>query len=72
MQVVIKTQEDLLRMFELARKDGQVKIERPNGEVFVLKPDAPPASPLDVQGIDLGLSGSEIVDFVREVRERNH
>jgi len=27
-------------------------------------------SPLNVKGIDLGLSASEIVDIVREVRKR--
>lgn len=71
MQVVIKNQEDLLRIFELARKEGQVKIERPNGEIFVLKPEKPPFSPLDVLGLDLGLSADEIVTSVREVRERD-
>lgn len=70
MQTVIKTQEDLLRMFELARREGQVKIERPNGEVFVLRPENASASPLDVPGIDLGISTDEIVETIREGRER--
>ncbi|HMM81450.1 MAG TPA: hypothetical protein PKC65_15640 [Pyrinomonadaceae bacterium] len=57
-------------MFELARREGQVKIERPNGEVFVLRPENASASPLDVPGIDLGISTDEIVETIREGRER--
>lgn len=70
MQTVIETREDILRLFDLARKEGQVKIERPDGEVFVLKPEKPASSSLDVPGVDLDVSTSEIVEIVREGRER--
>jgi len=32
----------------------------------------PKKSPLDIKGVDLGLSSSEIVDIIREEREERH
>ncbi len=37
---------------------------------IVLKPENPERSALDVAGIDLDISTKEIVEFVREGRER--
>ena len=37
---------------------------------FVLQPESSGTSPLDVEGVDLGVSGAEIVEMIREGRER--
>ena len=59
-----------LRSLEQAAKEGEVRIVRKDGTVFVIKPQPRAESPLDVEGVDLELTAEEIVEFVRESRER--
>jgi hypothetical protein len=52
-------------------KLGQyVVVERKDGHLFELKAAVENCSPLDVEGIDLGISTEEVVWFVREGRNR--
>ena len=53
-----------------AQAEGKVLIKRKDGSVFLIQPVPKVESPLDVEGVDLGLSADEIVQIVREVRER--
>ncbi len=55
-----------------AKREGAVCIKKRDGEAFYIKPAVPKKSPLDVKGVDLGISSSEIVETVREGRERNY
>lgn len=55
-------------ILEQARREGAVRIRRRDGQTFVLKPEHPSGSPLDVEGLDLGLSREEIIGFIREGR----
>ncbi|MGE0129662.1 MAG: type II toxin-antitoxin system Phd/YefM family antitoxin [Blastocatellales bacterium] len=70
MQTYSETQENLSVLLERAREQGEVRIIRADGQVFILKPERKEQSALDVEGIDLGVSTEEIVAFVREGRER--
>ena len=70
MQTYLETQENLSVLLERACEQGEVRIKRDNGQVFVLKPEKRNRSAFDVAGIDLGVSTKEIVEFVREGRER--
>ena len=70
MQTYSETQENLSALLERAREEGEVRIKRTDGQIFILKPEKPNRSALDVTGIDLGISTKEIVEFVREGRER--
>lgn len=70
MQTYTETQENLSVLLERASDEGEVRIKRTNGQVFILKPEVGKRSALDVKGIDLGVSTEEIVEFVREGRER--
>lgn len=70
MQTYLETQENLSVWLERAREEGEVRIERADGEVFLLKPEQKKRSALDVKGITLGVSTREIVEFVRDGRER--
>jgi hypothetical protein len=70
MQTYLETQENLSVLLERAREQGEVQIKRANGEVFVLKSVKRKRSAFDVAGIDLGVSTKEIIEFVREGRER--
>ena len=55
-----------------AKREGAVCIKKRDGEAFYIKPAVQKKSPLDVKGVDLGISSSEIVDIIREGRERNY
>ena len=70
MQTYTETQENLSVLLERASDEGEVRIKRTNGQVFILKPEVAERSALDVNGIDLGVSTKEIVEFIREGRER--
>ncbi|MBP7165355.1 MAG: hypothetical protein BWY92_01413 [Firmicutes bacterium ADurb.BinA052] len=64
-----EARQRLAAVLEQACRDGEVRIQRRDGQSFVLKPEEPLTSPLDVCGVDLGITTDEIVDFVRESRE---
>jgi len=59
-------------LLDEAKREGVVCIKKRDGEAFYIRPAVPKKSPLDVKGVDLGISSSEIVDIVREGRERNY
>lgn len=63
-----EARQNLASLLEEARRQGSVRIRRRDGQSFVLTPETRSDSPLDVEGIDLGLTTGEIVDFVREGR----
>ena len=64
-----EARQRLAAVLEQACRDGEVRIQRRDGQSSVLKPEKPLTSPLDVCGVDLGITTDEIVDFVRESRE---
>lgn len=65
-----EARQKLSSILEKAQTEGEVLIKRKDGSVFVIKPISKTGSPLDVKGVNLNLSAKEIVDIVREVRER--
>lgn len=65
-----EARQKLSSVLEKARTQGEVLIKRKDGSMFVVKPMSSKRSPLDVAGINVNLSAKEIVDIVREIRER--
>lgn len=65
-----EARQRLSSLLNKAEKEGEVLIKRKDGSLFLVKPIFEKKSPLDVKGIDLTLSASEIVDILKEVRER--
>lgn len=57
-------------LLERARREGAVRVKRRDGQVFLIQPERSRRSPLDVAGIDSNVSGEEIVEMVREMRQR--
>jgi hypothetical protein len=62
--------ENFSRVLDEAREKGEIYIKRKDGTTFVVKPYRMKASPLDVSGVDLNLSKDEILQYLRESRER--
>lgn len=57
-------------LLDEAQRDGSVGIRRNDGRTFVIAPKSCEASPLDVQGVDLGLTTEEIISYVHEGRRQ--
>ena len=66
-----EARQRLAELLERAAKEGEVRIRRRDGRVFVVRPEVGEGSPLEVEGVDLGLSVEEIVELVREGRRRH-
>ena len=59
-------------VLETARQEGIICISKRDGESFYITPVKPKKSPLDIKGVDLGLSSEDIVSLVNEGKERNY
>jgi hypothetical protein len=65
-----EARQNLSSLLEQADKEGEVRIKRKDGRIFVIKPQPRTTSPLDVEGVDLDVNTAEIVALIREGRER--
>ena len=63
-----EARQKLATLLEQAVREGEVKIKRKDGQTFVIRPEKKAGSPLDVEGLDLGITASEIVQFIQEGR----
>ncbi len=70
MQIDLDNQQSLAALLEQARQEGEVRIEGADGQIFILKPEEAKRSALDVAGINLNISTQEIVELIREGREK--
>ena len=65
-----EARQNLASLLDIAQRDGAVGIRRRDGRSFLVRPERSGASPLDVEGVDLGVTTDEIVAIIREGRER--
>jgi hypothetical protein len=65
-----EARQKLASVLEQAENTGKVLIRRKDGRTFALIPEKITRSPLDVPSINAKISTQEIVDIVREGRER--
>ena len=64
-----EARQNLASLLEKAIRDGEVRVRRKDGQMFVIVPEVTNHSPLDVIGIDIDLSKEEIVNFIHEGRK---
>lgn len=60
--------QNLASLPDRAASDGEVRVRRRDGRVFIIRPAVGTASPLDVPGADLPVTTDEIVSLIREAR----
>ena len=65
-----EARQKLAAVLEEAKRRGTVRIKRRDGSEFEISPVRRQGSPLDVEGIDVGLTADEIVAALRETRAR--
>ncbi|MGH9469454.1 MAG: type II toxin-antitoxin system prevent-host-death family antitoxin [Terriglobia bacterium] len=63
-----EARQQLAELLNRARREGQVEIRRRDGQRFVVRAGQSMRSPLDVPGVDSGVSRQQIVGLVRESR----
>ena len=71
---ISEAQKNLPALLEEAEEKGYAVIQGGVGQAFIVKPPLKPRatgkSPLDVESVDLGVTTEEIVEIVRQGRER--
>ncbi len=65
-----EARQRLARVLDEAKAGIEIRIKRRDGSEFALRPVESTRSPLDVPGVDAGLSAEDILAAVRESRER--
>ncbi|MDA1313994.1 MAG: type II toxin-antitoxin system Phd/YefM family antitoxin [Acidobacteria bacterium] len=66
-----EARRNLAAILEEAKRDGAARIRRRDGQTFAVSPEQTKRSPLDVAGVDLGLTRDDIVDLIRQGRRDN-
>jgi hypothetical protein len=64
-----EARQNLASLLEQAAQEGEVRIKRKDGQIFVIRPEPKADSPLDVESVDLGVTTAEIVQFIQESRK---
>lgn len=64
-----EARQNLASLLETAVRDGQVRVRRKDGQIFIILPEETEGSPLDIVGVDLDLTKDEIVEFIHEGRK---
>ena len=71
---VSQIQKQLTELLQKVLREGQVQFKSKDGQVFVIRPimtaKSTKASPLDVKGIKLPVTTEDILQAVRESRQR--
>jgi len=62
--------ENLAVLLEQAENTGKVLIRRKDGHTFAVVPEKTAALPLDVPSIKVNITTEEIIDIIRNGRER--
>lgn len=65
-----EARQKLAAVLDQAENTGKVLIQRKDGRTFALIPEKNAKSPLDIPSIKAKVSTKEIVDIIREGRER--
>ena len=65
-----EARQKLAYLLDKAKAEGSVLIKRKDGSLFEIKARSIKESPLDVKGINIEIDKDEILDILKEVRER--
>ena len=64
-----EARQNLASLLEKAVKEGEVRVKRKDGQIFVIIPVLTGGSPLEVEGVDIKMSREEILEFIHEGRK---
>lgn len=64
-----EARQQLAGLLDEASREGEVRIRRRDGRLFVVQPMRSKRSPLDVPAVETDVTLAEILDLIREGRE---
>ncbi|MBF0302276.1 MAG: type II toxin-antitoxin system Phd/YefM family antitoxin [Desulfamplus sp.] len=64
-----QARQKLSRVLDEALREGEVRIKRKDGKIFIIKNEPEMESPFDVSGVNLNISAEEILQFIQEGRK---
>lgn len=66
-----EARQKLAGLLDEAARQGEIRIKRRDGQVFIVRPAPPQSSdsPLDIPGVQVELSTGEMVAMIRDMRE---
>ncbi len=64
-----EARQNFASLLEKAVRDGEVRVRRKDGQIFIILPEETSGSPLDIEGVDLDLTKEEIIEFIHEGRK---
>ena len=64
-----EARQNLSSLLDQAAREGEVRIRRKDGKVFVIRLQPKEKSPFEVKGMKLGITTQEIIDFIDEGRK---
>ena len=67
----LETEQSLASILDEAYREGAVGVRRKGGRMFVMRLEPSKGSPLDIKGMNLGVTTDEIVGFIRERRRES-
>jgi hypothetical protein len=65
-----EARQNMAALLDKADRGECIRIRRKDGHLYELRAAKETSSPLDVDGVDLGITSDEIVGIVRESRSR--
>jgi len=65
-----EARQNLAVLLEQAEDTGKVLIRRKDGQTFAVVPEKTAASPLDVPSIKVSMTTEQLIDIIRNGRER--
>ncbi len=66
-----ESRQSLASILDEAYREGAVGVRRKGGRMFVMRPEPSKGSPLDIKGMNLGVTTDEIVGIIRERRRES-
>ena len=65
-----EARQNMAALLDKADQGECIRIRRKDGHLYELRAAVETSSPLDVEGVDLGITSEEIVGIIRESRTR--
>ena len=66
-----ESRQSLASILDEAYREGAVGVRCKGGRMFVMRLEPSKGSPLDIKGMNLGVTKDEIVGFIRERRRES-
>ena len=66
-----EARQRLARLLDEVEGGGEIRIKRRDGSEYALRRVRPGGSPLDVPGVETGLTRADLMAAIRESRERD-